>query len=197
MNLRRGIAVSLGYIALTISGVSFASADSIFNFNSDTTGKTTPFTDTVGGLSATFTGKASVCDISTLGFVSLSGNALIQSYCVNDQSGPISTAFSANLSSVSFDFATAGGGASVTFSAYENGSLVGTLALSSSVPPGHYNGEGFADFSGVFNSFTLSSSDLLAIDNIDAVTPAPEPVGLAGIGLGIGLFPFVFRRKRA
>lgn len=198
---RRSFAL-VSYIALTIFGASFATADSIFTFETNSSGTTAPFTDTVGGLSATFTGQASVCNITGLGFVTLSGNALIQDFCVTGQSGALSISFSANLSSISLDFATAGGAGTLTLNAFENGAAAGTSTFSSSVPSGGFDGEGLASFSGLFNSLTLTSSDLLALDNVDAALPStttgtPEPNSIKAAGLGVAFLLLLLYRRRS
>jgi hypothetical protein len=201
MTLFRWLSVLVSYVALTVFGASLATADSIFTFETNSQGQTGPFTDTVGGLSATFTGQASVCNITGLGFVMLSGNALIQDFCVAGQSGPLSVSFSGNLSSISLDFATAGGAGTLTLNAFENGAAAGTSTFSSSVPPAGFDGEGLASFSGLFNSLTLTSSDVLALDNVDAAlastttgTPEPSSIGAAGLGAGF-LLLLVYRRR--
>jgi hypothetical protein len=93
------------------------------------------------------------------------------------------------LESVSFDFATESGvNAPLTLSAFENNTLVGSLNFPSAVPPGKSNSEGVASFTGEFNMLELSSSQLIAIDNI--ATPAiPEPK--YNLLLAIGLVGFV------
>jgi len=166
-----------------------------FDFEADAVGKTTPFTDTVGGLSATFGGSASVCASSNL-FVSLTGNVLIQAFCGPvSQSGPLSIDFSSDLSHFDLNFATAGGAGILTLSALENSTAVGTATFTSAVPAGHFNGEGTASFNGTFNRVVLSTSGFLALDNANAtVTAVPEPeigstvfVGLAGCALLVAL----------
>ncbi|MGA8029855.1 MAG: hypothetical protein WB992_22150 [Bryobacteraceae bacterium] len=193
----RRLVISASYILLMLSGSSLAQAASVFNFDSDAVGRTTTFTDTAGGLSATFGGEASVCDVTGL-FVTLTGNALIQDYCVGGQSGPLPISFSANLSKISFDFATAGGPSAATLTAFENGKLVGTAVFTSSTDPNGI-GEGFADFSGLFNSLSFSSPTLLAIDNVSATTASavPEPGPFAMVGLAIGLIAYSVRVNRS
>ena len=178
-------------------------AVSVFDFESDS-GKTVPFTDTVGGLSATFTGTGSVCNVSDLGFARLSGNALIQNFCIGSAvPNPISISFSADLANISFDFATEGGASTLSLTAFENGTAVGSMDFSSVVPPGRALGEGVASFAGLFNKVTFSVAPpgfAMAVDNVTA-TPAPlatpEPGTLAMVGLAC--LPLVgwmgFRRR--
>ena len=179
------------------SGTKRASADAIFNFEANLPGTPTPFTDTVSGLSATFGGLASVCASEGL-FQSLSGNVLIQSLCgPSTQSGPLTISFSSNLAGISFDFATAGGAATMTLTAFENAMSVGTVSFTSTPPPGFFNGEGLANFSGTFNRLTLTSGDILALDNVKASAAAvPEPASLATIPVVLGVLAAIGVRRR-
>jgi hypothetical protein len=155
----------------------------------------TPFTETVGGLSATFTGSAFVCASGGL-FVALTGNVLAQELCgPGVQTGPLGISFSKDLSSVSLDFATAAGPGTLTAEALENGNPVSTSTFNSTVPPGYFSGEGFASVAGRFNSLTLTSADLLAIDNIS--TPAvPEPASIAVLGAALAGLILIGRRRK-
>jgi hypothetical protein len=107
------LATKAGFAILMAAAVAPAAARAVtFDFEANTPGTTTPFTDTVGGLSATFTGQASVCASGGL-FQTLTANVLIQDRCVLNQSGPLGVSLSSDLSTASFDFATAGGVASL------------------------------------------------------------------------------------
>jgi hypothetical protein len=172
----------------------------LFDFEDIAAGTALPFSDTVNGLTATFTGNASVCAVGGL-FVSLMGNAEIQELCaLGNQTGPLGIGFSADLSSVSFDFATVGGAGTLTVEALENGTPVSTSTFNSTVPPGNFsNGEGLASVFGTFDALMLTggtSNTLLAIDNIS--TPAvPEPASIVLLGAGLAGFVLVRRRRKA
>jgi hypothetical protein len=150
----------------------------LFNFDTDPAPETTPFTDTVGGLSATFSGEASVCATGTV-LTSLTGNVLIQDFCAAGQSGPLSITFSSELSSISFNFATAGSAAEVTLSAFENTAFVGSSNFTG-ILDADSDGEGVASFTGIFNTVQLSNTAgvVMAIDNVSA-TAVPEPANFA------------------
>lgn len=193
LRLRPGVFLM---IAGAVAIPQIASA-SIFNFDSDTVNTTTPFADVNNGLTATFGGQAAVCNVSGY-FLSLTGNALIQDLCVGSESGPLSINFgSTTLSYITFDFATAGGADTDTFTALENGNVVGSSIFSSSVPAGSPlgNGEGVVVFAGGFNSITFTSNtgDVLAIDNINTT---PEPATLALLIPSLGLLGLMLRRRQ-
>ena len=142
----------------------------LFDFENIAPNTPLPFSDTVNGLTATFTGNASVCPVGGL-FATLTGNAVVQEFCAaGDQTGPLGISFSEDLSSVSFDFATAGAASTLTVQAFESGNLVSTSIFDTTVPAGYFSGEGLASVAGVFDSLTLTSASLLAVDNIN--TPA-------------------------
>jgi hypothetical protein len=171
----------------------------VFNFENIAAGTPLPFTETINGLSATFTGNASICNSGGL-FVTLSGNVSIQQFCgPNTETGPLKISFSEDLSSVSFNFATVGGANSLTVEALENGTPVSTSTFNSSIPPGQFADEGFAALSGIFNMLVLtggSSTTLLAIDNIS--TPAvPEPASIVLLGAALCGFGILRRRRTA
>ena len=178
-------------------------ADSLFTFESTPINTAIPLTLTNSGLSASFSGSASVCGSSGL-FSGLSGNVLIQNLCSTNASGPISIALSGNVSALSFNFGTAGGPSTLSANLFENGSLVGSRTFVSTLPTGFFNGEGLASLSGTFNSVTLSlpAGNSLALDNFDAVvapTAIPEPSTviecLTGSVAFLGLARRRFRRS--
>ncbi len=180
-----------------------ASADAIFNFENVAVGTAAPFTSTVNGLTASFSGPATVCNVTPLNFATLSGNSLIQGFfpCSSLALGPISIGFSSNLSSISFNFATGSRPtAAMTLQAFENSALVGTTVFNSSAPPGNFpNGEGLAAFSGTFNNIVLSTAFTLAVDNINATTATtgvPEPASLSMLAAGGMILAGLARRAR-
>ena len=201
MSISRKASLFAVSFALLFSGAQSASADAIFDFEANAPNTSTPVTSTVNSLSATFSGSASVCASDGL-FQSLSGNILIQSLVpcgLSTESGPLSISFSSNLTSVSLNFATAGGTGTLALAAFENAASAGTANFTSTLPSGKSNGEGIASFSGTFNRLTLTSSNLLAIDNVNSITatsPVPEPASLATIAVGIGVLAAFARRKR-
>jgi hypothetical protein len=165
-----------------------------FTFEADTVGLTTPFTDTVAGLSATFGGSASVCAGIGL-FVSLTGNVLIQAFCGPlNQTGQLSIDFSSSLSHIDLNFATAGGLNTLTLSAFQGGTAVGSSNFPSAIPAGHVNGEGTASFNGTFNRVVLSTTGLLALDNVNA-TAVPEPATTGTLIMGLATSIFLVRRR--
>ena len=174
-----------------------AHADSIFNFESTPQYTASPFAVTNNGITASFStsypGSATVC--ATNGFFqTISGNALTEEFCSLSLIRPINVAFSQNLSSLSFNFATPGDYAPFYASFYEDGVLVGTDVFSDAIPPGYLVAEGVANITGTFNSVSLAlggppssgSTSPFVIDNLDAVaSPVPEPSSLVLLATGL------------
>jgi hypothetical protein len=103
----RALAMAAALVPAAAQATLFDQA-AFFDFENIAAGTPLPFTETLNGLSATFTGNASICASGGL-FVTLTGNVSIQELCSpNTQTGPLGISFSEDLSSVSFDFATAG-----------------------------------------------------------------------------------------
>ena len=175
--------------------------DVVFDFEADPVGRVTPFTDTVNGLSATFNvlppfGPAAVCNVSALGFQTLTGNALIETACLAGTSGPLDITFSSDLADVVFDFATALGPDIFSVEAFEKKTPVGTKMFRSQPPLGRLNGEGQASFSeGLLDELVLSSNVSIAVDNIEA-TKVPEPACFSEVMGGLVCFVALFSGKR-
>jgi hypothetical protein len=176
-----------------------AKASAVFNFDGDSLGTSTGFTDTVDGLSATFSGS-----FDPGGFVvyptifdTLTGNVLGDPGPVGFDNLSLTIDFSQDLSGVSLDFATSdfGDASPLTLTAYENAQLVGSTQATGVIPGGFYFPEGQISFAGMFNEIVISSTATdFAVDNIAAVT-TPEP-GLFPL-LALGLAGLVFGSLRA
>jgi hypothetical protein len=138
-------------LAMAAVLVPAAAQATLFDFENIAAGTPLPFSDTVNGLTANFSGQASVCNTAGI-FVTLMGNTSIQQFCNNpangDQTGPLRISFSSDLSSVSFNFATLGGGSTITVQALENGNPVSTSTFNASIPPGQLVDEGFPQYLG-------------------------------------------------
>jgi len=179
-----------------------AARATLFDFENIAAGTPFPFSDAVNGLTANFSGQASVCNTGGI-FVTLMGNTSIQQFCNNpangDQTGPLRISFSSDLSSVSFNFATVGGNSTITVQALENGSPVSTSTFNASIAPGQLVDEGFASVFGTFNMLVLTGGGgaLLAIDNISTPAATPEPASFALLGTGLGGLILARRRGKA
>ena len=179
-----------------------AAQATLFDFENILAGTPFPFSDTVNGLTANFSGQASVCNTGGF-FQTLVGNTSIQQFCSNpangQQTGPLAITFSTDLSSVSFNFATLGGDSTLTVEALENGNPVSTSTFNSGIPPGQSADEGFASISATFNMLVLTAGagGLLAIDNINTPALAPEPASFALVGTGLAGLVLARRRRKA
>jgi hypothetical protein len=167
-----------------------ASASTIFNFDSDTPGTSTTFTDTVNGLSATFSSS-----VDPGGFVvypsifdTLTGNVLGDPGPGGLDNLELDIAFSSNLDAVALDFATSDFStpSPLTITAYENSQQVGFSQSVGSFISGFDFPEGEIAFEGaIFNRIVVSSGAVdFAIDNL-AVVATPEPAVLPLLALGL------------
>lgn len=114
--------------ALLVCG--FARADAIFNFDNDAIGTATGFTDTVNGISATFSSSADPGGfvIYQSMFETLTGNVLGDPGPAFQDNLSLTINFSQGLSAVTLDFATSDfiTPSPFTITAYENGLSVGS-----------------------------------------------------------------------
>jgi len=199
--------ISKGILLLAVffATVGIARADSLFTFDTDTVGTATAFSNTVNGITATFSSTSDPGGFEVfgpLGFVTITGNFLGQGPAAPDGL-PLDISFSTNLQSISLNFGLDDTG-SLTLTAYEGLTPVGTVTVAGSIPPGISVPEGFLMFDGAtFNSVVISSTtasdSLFGVGNIDvssAVT-MPEPGTLALLAVGLfGLLILCERVRR-
>lgn len=179
------------------------SAATVFTFDSDPNGQSTAFTDTVGGLSVTFSSPNDPggFSIGPSFFSTLTGQILADPGPANVNSIPLRLSFSSLLTDVSLLFATnSNGPVPITLMAYlggTGGTLVGTSTVSGTIPNGFTFPEGSISFSGsVFDTIVLSSgAQDFAIDNVSA-TVVPEPGQLGMVALGLAALGWYRRRTR-
>ena len=199
-NLLLLVLAAAGLICFTLSA---SATPIVFNFDSDTAGTDTfpdPLIEFVGGLGLAVTGATSVCDVSSLSFSSLSGNALITDYCGSQGFGPTILKFSSPLSALTFNYATSEAGTLELFFLDSFSRPVGTITIGD--PGGAY--EGVGNFSGpgsfdtVFVDFLNAGTPDYALDNLTAtLAPVPEPASFALLGTGVlGFAGMVGRRFR-
>ena len=170
-------------------------AASTFNFDNDTVGANTQFTDTSNGISATFLspGDPGGFVIQPTIFQALSGNVLGDPGSSGTQGLSLEIDFSTNLSALSLVFATAdfGTASPLTVTAYEGPSQMNSVSATGIVPANFTFPEGEIAIGGMFNKVVISSiAPDFAIDNV-AVIAAPEPSTMwLGLSLsGLGLIP--------
>jgi hypothetical protein len=172
---------------ISVWGGEKLSSDPVFNFDSDPVGKSTPFTDTVSGLGATFTssGDPGGFDVAFAGtaFSTLTGNVLFEPGPAGLNNLTLTIVFSALQTNISMNFVTNSFG-SVPFdlNLFNGGSAVGSATATGVVPPGFFFPEGgISSFGGpAFNRVVLSAPEArdFAIDNV-AVSAVPEPRSLS------------------
>jgi hypothetical protein len=181
-----------------------ANASIVFNFDGDSLGASTTFTDTVNGLSATFSSSADPGGfvIYPTMFETLTGNVLGDPGPAFSDNLALDVSFSQNLSAIELDFATSDfiTPSPFTVTAYENSALVGSVSSTGEFLSGFTFPEGEIAFEGgPFNQVAISSTATdFAVDNIN-VAPTPEPGTLTMIGAGLFLLGIgsVRRRKTA
>jgi hypothetical protein len=180
---------------------SFLQAEVVYNFNADVLGKTTPFTDTVSGLAATFTSSGDPAGfvVGPTFFSALTGNVLLDPGPAGLNNLALMVVFSAPQTSISLNFATnSAPGVLFNLNAFSGASAVGSAAASGVIPLGFSFPEGVISFSGpAFDRVVLSSSALdFAIDNV-TVDAIPEPGALSLLTLGmLGCFAKAWLRRR-
>jgi hypothetical protein len=189
-------------LVLFIATVGIARADSVFTIESDPVGTTTTFSNTVNGLTATFSTTSDPGGFEiypNLGFVTIPGNFLgLGPTAPNGL--PLDIGFSSNVDSISFNFGLDDDTGILTLTAYEGLTPVGTVTVAGTIPPGMSVGEGSLTFSGAtFNSVILSAStdgfNDFGVGNIDVGTMAvPEP-GTLGL-LAAGLVGLIARSRK-
>jgi PEP-CTERM motif len=167
-----------------------ANASTTFNFDGDSPGTSTLFTDSVNGISATFSSLADPGGFTIYGsmFETLTGNVALN------------IAFTVDLSAITLDFATSDfiTPSPFTITAFEGSTQVGTATSTGQFLPGFIFPEGEITFEGgPFNSIVLSSTAMdFAVDNITVIA-APEPGTLALLGAGLLLAGLPSMRRKA
>lgn len=167
-----------------------ANASTIFNFDNDSLGTATNFTDTVNGLSATFSSSADPGGFVVYQsfFETLTGNVLGDPGPAGLDGLNLDINFSQNLAAATLDFATADFGtpSPLTLTAYEGSTMVGSYTSTGQYLDGFTFPEGEISFAGqTFNQLVVSSSAMdFAVDNIN-VTPSPEPAAFSLFAVGL------------
>jgi hypothetical protein len=154
----------------------------IFNFNGDPTGTPTPFTNSVGLLTATFSssGDPGGFEVFPSFFETLTGQVLLDPGPAGDNNLTLSILFNYSATAITLDFATLSAtGVPFDLSAYNGAMLVGAATATGSIPGGPFvYPEGAIAFSGAsFSEVVLSAPAAtdFAIDNIAVATSIPEP----------------------
>ena len=167
-----------------------AQATTIFNFDADTPGTTTSFTNTVGGLSATFSSPADPggFEIQPTIFQTLTGNVLGDPGPGLANNIALTVTFSQTLTAITSLFATAdfGDPSPFTVTAFRGSTQVGSATAFGLTPAGLLFPEGQITYTGAaFDRVVFSSTAAdFAIDQV-AATTAPEPRVYWLIGFGL------------
>ena len=167
-----------------------ANASTTFNFDNDSLGTATNFTDTVNGLSATFSSSADPGGFVVYQsiFETLTGNVLGDPGPAGMDGLNLDINFSQGLGAVTLDFATADFGtpSPLTLTAYEGSNLVGSSTSTGQYLNGFTFPEGEITFAGqTFDQLVVSSSAMdFAVDNI-TVAPTPEPAAFSLFAVGL------------
>jgi len=179
-------------VLCSVLGVSpWLSHAAVFNFDTDTVGTGTTFTDSDSGVSATFssTGDPGGFTVQPTFFFTLTGNVLYDPGPAGLNDIPLSITFSQPVSSIQLNFALNTGDASIPLVAnFSNG---GSTSATGTIPilPGDSSPEGIltASFATPFTEVTLTTAAAdMAVDNITVTTAAvPEPITLLLLGIGL------------
>jgi hypothetical protein len=179
-------------------------AATIFNFDTDNPGAVTTFTDTVNGLSATFSSSADPGGFviyQTDVFDTLTGNVLGEPGPAGMDNLALDIHFDKDLSAIALNFVTTDFNtpSPFTVTAYRNSTLVGSNTLPGQFIPGFPFPEGEIPFAGgPFNNVVLTSTATdFAVDNIAvAAATAPEPGTLVLVGAGLMIVGLAGRARR-
>jgi hypothetical protein len=180
---------------------SAASGGTIFNFDADSLGTSTTFTDTVNGLSATFSSSADPGGFVVYQsmFETLTGNVLGDPGPAFQDNLNLLINFSQDLGAITLDFATSDfvTPSPLTITAYENSTQVGAATSTGQFLAGFTFPEGEITFQGgPFNQIVVSSTATdFAVDNINVIA-APEPGTFALLGAGLILSGIALKRRR-
>jgi len=165
----------------------------------DVPGRATPFSSTVGGITATFSSPdGPVFSVNPFPvFSGLQGNILF-----SDDSGnhTLAVAFSQPLASITMNFAlgnTTGG--FFTLDTFLGGASVAETQVFAGPPPDFVFSEGVIGFSGgIFDTIRLStpSAPDFAIDNLAVQASVPEPSTFGAGMIAIGGLLAIRRRLR-
>lgn len=177
-------------LVAAVFGLTAHAAVIVFDFDTDSFGTTTQFTDSVNGLSATFSSPDDPGGfvVQPTMFQALAGNVLGDPGPAGQNDIPLTIDFSSPLSAITLVFATADFGqpSPFTLTAYSGNAQVGTTSAAGIVPAGFIFPEGEIAFAGpAFDRVVLSTpAPDFAIDQVAAVT-TPEPAAEWIVGLGL------------
>ena len=190
--------IALSMLATSLFAVPLRAQN--FGFEDQSVGTVTPFSSTVGGLTAMFSSPdGGPFSVEPSFFIALPHNVLLDA---DPDPHALLIHFSRPLTSIALTFALNGAATNtLTLTTLSGATVLGSATATGSIPIGRVYPEGFLVFTGApFDNVRITATTPdFAVDDITvrAVSAVPEPATLALVLPGVVLLGLRVRRRRA